>query len=136
MNNCTFVGRLSKDPQFKYVQFNGEAKGVATFTLAVSHDYKGSNGEYGADFLLMEIWGKSAEYIANNIHKGDLISVTSKVKVERYKKNNSDDFNYVTKFIVEKFRVLSKVKTTEPSNQSVVAKSSKSSLTNRDDIFE
>ena len=49
MNNVTLVGRLTKDPELRYV---GEKNSpVTNFILAVDRDYKSSKGEIETDFI-------------------------------------------------------------------------------------
>ena len=40
MNNITMVGRLTRDPEMKYIQSSGKEIAIARFTLAVDRDYK------------------------------------------------------------------------------------------------
>ena len=42
VNNIVLMGRLTRDPELKYMQ-SGTA--TANFTMAVDRDYKDSNGE-------------------------------------------------------------------------------------------
>ena len=69
MNNCSFIGRLGKDPEMRYTP-NGKA--VVSFSLAVNRDGKKDVSDW-IDFIA---WEKTAEVIAQYCHKGDLIGVT------------------------------------------------------------
>ncbi len=80
MNNCTFTGRLTKDPVleentsgFKYVRF----------TLAISRG-KVKDGAQRADFIPFMAMGKTAEIIANYMRKGSLIEVTGRLESRDY----------------------------------------------------
>ncbi|MBF1063665.1 MAG: single-stranded DNA-binding protein, partial [Peptostreptococcus sp.] len=42
MNNVVLVGRLTKDPELRYIPGSGTP--VATFTLAIDRDYKNRDG--------------------------------------------------------------------------------------------
>ena len=42
MNNVVLVGRLTKDPELRYIPGSGTP--VATFTLVIDRDYKNSEG--------------------------------------------------------------------------------------------
>lgn len=81
MNNVVIVGRLTKDPELKYLT-SGTA--VATFTLAINRDYKNKNGSTPVDFIPVEIMGKPAEFVANCITKGRLVGVQGSIRVDRY----------------------------------------------------
>lgn len=82
INNITLVGRLTKDPELRYIQGSGTA--VATFTLAVDRDYKNKDGSVTTDFIPVEIMGKPAEFCANYVTKGRLVGVTGSIRVDRY----------------------------------------------------
>lgn len=81
MNNVVIVGRLTKDPELKYLT-SGTA--VATFTLAINRDYKNKDGSTPVDFIPVEIMGKPAEFVANYITKGRLVGVQGSIRVDRY----------------------------------------------------
>lgn len=79
MNKCLFTGRLTKDPKMEII---GETQ-KATFSLAVRRTFKNKDGEYGADFPLLTIWGKRAEFVMQYLKKGDLIEVVAEYRTER-----------------------------------------------------
>lgn len=81
MNNVVIVGRLTKDPELKYLT-SGTA--VATFTLAIDRDYKNKDGSTPVDFIPVEIMGKPAEFVANYVTKGRLVGVQGSIRVDRY----------------------------------------------------
>lgn len=81
MNNVVIVGRLTKDPELKYLT-SGTA--VATFTMAIDRDYKNRDGSITTDFIPVEIMGKPAEFVANYITKGRLVAIQGSVRVDRY----------------------------------------------------
>jgi len=81
MNNVVIVGRLTKDPELKYLT-SGTA--VATFTMAIDRDYKNKDGSTTTDFIPVEIMGKPAEFVANYITKGRLVGVQGSIRVDRY----------------------------------------------------
>ena len=85
INNITLVGRLTKDPELRYIQGSGTA--VATFTLAVDRDYKNKDGSVTTDFIPVEIMGKPAEFCANYVTKGRLVGVVGSIRVDRYEQN-------------------------------------------------
>lgn len=82
MNNVVLVGRLTKDPELRYITGSGTA--VATFTMAIDRDYKNKDGSITTDFIPVEIMGKPAEFVANYITKGRLVGVQGSVRVDRY----------------------------------------------------
>jgi len=82
MNNVVLVGRLTKDPELRYIPVSGTA--VATFTLAINRDYKNKDGSIPVDFIPVEIMGKPAEFVANYITKGRLVGAQGSIRVDRY----------------------------------------------------
>lgn len=82
MNNVVIVGRLTKDPELRYI--TGSGTPVATFTLAINRDYKNKDGSTPVDFIPVEIMGKPAEFVANYITKGRLVGVQGSIRVDGY----------------------------------------------------
>ncbi|EGT3656557.1 single-stranded DNA-binding protein [Clostridioides difficile] len=86
MNNVVLIGRLTKDPELKYIPGSGTA--VSTFSIAVDRDYIKKDGTKETDFIPVEIMGKLAEVCANNLNKGRLVAVQGSIRVEHYEKDD------------------------------------------------
>ncbi|MFD1363159.1 single-stranded DNA-binding protein [Lentibacillus salinarum] len=114
LNNCTFVGRLGKDVDLRYTQ-NGKA--VANFSLALTRPVADKNGTRHADFIRCQAWGKTAENMADNLTKGDMIGIQSRVQTRTYQ-DQSGNNRFVTEFVVEGFPQFLKVKKWENGNGS------------------
>lgn len=84
MNNVAMIGRLTKDPELKYIPGSGTA--VSTFTIAIDRDYIKKDGNKETDFIPVEVMGKLAEVCANNLTKGRLIGVEGSIRVNSYEK--------------------------------------------------
>lgn len=82
MNHVVLVGRLTKDPELRYL--SGEGTAVVNFTLAVNRGYKNKDGKSEADFIYIEAWNKQAENIAQYCTKGSLVGVQGSIRVEKY----------------------------------------------------
>jgi len=89
MNNVVLIGRLTRDPELRYIPGSGNA--VTTFTLAVdknlAKDKKQemeSKNEPTADFIRIVVWGKSAENCANYLAKGRLVAVNGRIQTGSY----------------------------------------------------
>lgn len=80
MNNVTLIGRVARDIELKKTQSGAS---VASIVIAVDRDFV-SNGKREADFITLEVWNKVADYCANNIEKGRLISVQGTIRTNRY----------------------------------------------------
>ena len=104
MNQSQLIGRLTKDLDLRYTS---SGKAVATGTLAVNRRFKNANGEYGADFIQIQIWDKGAEDLANFTRKGSMIGVVGHVQTRNYE-NKEGQRIYVTEVVVDNFTLLEK----------------------------
>lgn len=82
MNHVALVGRLTKDPELRYIP--GEGTPICNFTLAINRGYKNKEGKSEADFIFVEAWNKQAENIAQYCVKGSLVAVQGSIRVEKY----------------------------------------------------
>ena len=92
MNNVVLIGRLTRDPELKYLP-NGTAN--STFTLAIdrglTRDQKEqceANGKPTTDFIRIVVWGKQAENVANYLSKGRLVGVQGRIQTGSYEGKN------------------------------------------------
>jgi single-strand DNA-binding protein len=104
INRTTLTGRLTKNIDLRYTQ-SGTA--VGSFTLAVDRNFKAKNGERESDFINCVIWRKSAENLANFVHKGSLIGIDGRIQTRNYE-NQQGQRVYVTEVVVENFALLEK----------------------------
>jgi single-strand DNA-binding protein len=81
-NNCTFVGRLTRDPEVKYTTSSGIA--VCNFTLAVDRPFLNAEKKREADFIRITVWRKLAENCANHLGKGRLVLVNGRLQIDSY----------------------------------------------------
>lgn len=89
MNNVVLIGRLTRDPELRYLPNTNTAN--CTFTLAVdkglSKDKKQEYEQKGwatADFINIAVWGKMAEVVNNFVGKGNLIAINGRLSVRNY----------------------------------------------------
>ena len=101
INNVVLVGRVVKELDLKYIQ---SGKAVARFNLAVNRDFKDANGDQQADFPSCQVWGKTAEVMADNLRKGSLISIAGHIQTGSYDKDGQRV--YTNDVVVEKFHFL------------------------------
>lgn len=95
MNSVALIGRLTRDPEMKFVPATGMA--VTNFTLAVDKDLFGnkkqeaiSQGKPTADFIYITVFSKSAENCANYLHKGSKCSVQGRITTNSYTDKNGN----------------------------------------------
>lgn len=79
LNNCSFIGRLTKDVEVATVG-KDDIK-VASFTLAVDRSYKSKNeNDPTADFIPVQVWRKKAEFAENYFSKGKQVYATGRLE--------------------------------------------------------
>ncbi|OOG23241.1 single-stranded DNA-binding protein [Enterococcus casseliflavus] len=114
MNNTNLIGRLTKEPNFRYTS---TGKAVANFTLAVNRNFTNDQGEREADFIPCVIWNKKAETLAEHVTKGSLIGVSGRLQTRNYEDTTGARI-YVTEVVIETFSLLEpKAKTKERAAQ-------------------
>lgn len=94
MNKVMLMGRLTADPELRQT-----ASGVSTcqFTVAVTRNYQGQNGEKQTDFINVVTWRQTAEFVARYFLKGRLILVEGELRTRTYDdKKYPDVRHYVT----------------------------------------
>lgn len=79
MNQVVLIGRLTRDPELRFVPSSGKA--VANFTLAVNRVY---SREKEADFFRIVVWGKQAENVATYLKKGSQCAVSGSIHNNNY----------------------------------------------------
>jgi len=92
MNNVVLIGRLTRDPELRYIPVSGTA--VANFSIAVdkglSKEKKQemeSKNQPTADFINIIVWGKMGENCANYLVKGRLVGVQGRIQTGSYEKD-------------------------------------------------
>jgi single-strand DNA-binding protein len=92
MNSVVLIGRLTRDPELRFIPATGMA--VANFTLAVDKDLFGdkkqeaiNQGKPTADFIYITVFGKIAENCANYLRKGSKCCVQGRIITNNYVDN-------------------------------------------------
>lgn len=92
MNNVSLIGRLTRDPELRYLQGSNQA--VARFILAVdkqlSKDKKQElegKGQPTADFIRIVAWGAMAENLCKFAGKGSRIGIQGRINTGSYENN-------------------------------------------------
>lgn len=84
LNNCTFLGRLTKDPDVGKTQSDVS---YCRFCVAVDRAFAREGEERKADFIDCTAWRGTADFIAKYFHKGDMIGVTGSIQTGTYEKD-------------------------------------------------
>ena len=83
LNNCTFAGRLARDPE---VTKTPTGKDKATFTIMVNKSKNGNHGK--ASPVRCIVWGESALNLEQYASKGRLVCVIGRHEMREYTTND------------------------------------------------
>ncbi|MDO4605241.1 MAG: single-stranded DNA-binding protein [Helcococcus sp.] len=93
MNNVQLMGRLTRDPELRYVQANGNTA-VVRFNVAVDKNLSRekrqemeSRNQPTADFINCVAWGKLGENITKYTGKGLRVLVTGRIQTGSYERD-------------------------------------------------
>ncbi|NLY20584.1 MAG: single-stranded DNA-binding protein [Tissierellia bacterium] len=110
MNNVVLIGRLTRDPELRYLPNGGNA--VARFTLAVDKQLSRekraemeSRNQPTADFINIVVWGKQAENVNNFLVKGRLCAVSGRIQTGSYDAKDGTK-RYTTDVVADRVQFL------------------------------
>lgn len=99
MNAVQLIGRLTKDPELRFIAGSGMA--VAQFTLAVDKNLSKekkqqleAQGKPTADFIKVIAWGKMGESCANHLVKGRKVAVQGSINTSTAKAESGETRYY------------------------------------------
>lgn len=87
LNRVILMGRLTAEPDYRQTE-SGTA--LARFTLAVERDFSGQGKERETDFLDVQTWRGTADFVNKYFHKGQLVAVQGRIQVRNYTDKNGD----------------------------------------------
>lgn len=90
MNVCTFIGRITSDPELKTTN-NGVS--VTSFNLAVDRAYTPKGQEKQTDFIPCVAWRNTADFISKYFHKGQRMAVKGELQQRTYTANDGSKRN-------------------------------------------
>lgn len=112
MNNCSLIGRLTKDPEVKKTQ---SGTSVCSFTIAVDRRFKNADGTREADFIPCVGWRQVADIIGQYFHKGSRIGITGSIQTRSYDGQNGKVF--ITEVLVSEIEFIDKKSETQEQKQ-------------------
>ena len=124
-NKVILTGNLTKNPELTTTS-NG--KSVIRFTLAVSRNYKNTNGKVETDFINIVIWNLLAENCNKYLKKGSKCTVVGTIQNRSYEAQDGTK-RYITEIVAEEVEFLSTKKEETSTNES------KTELTPIDDVL-
>ena len=112
INRVIMVGFLARDPEMKEVR---ASLWVCKFTIATNHIRRSKDGKEEKEvcFIDCSVWNKEAELCAKWLKKGSPISVSGRLKLEKWQdKNGQERSRHV--IAVDEVMFLEKMKDTNP----------------------
>lgn len=104
MNTVALVGNVATDIRRRQTQ-----SGItcASFRLAVNRDYIGQDGKRATDFFTVECWRQTAEFVSENVSKGDRLAVTGSLRTDQYEDIHGQK-KVVTVIVGERIEIVKK----------------------------
>src|ERR1051326_6121856 len=81
LNRVVLIGRLTRDPEMKYTP---QGVAVTQMGIAVQRFTKNETGDYDVDFFNVVAWRRTAEFAANYLTKGRLVSVDGRLQTRSW----------------------------------------------------
>lgn len=95
-NSWVGIGRLTKDPEVRYISKSQMA--VAAFTVAINRGKDKHGNDRGADYIPVTAFGRQAENCERYLAKGRLVGVQGRIQTESY--TNKDGATVYTTDVV------------------------------------
>lgn len=102
MNSVVLIGRLTKDPEVRYISESQTA--VANFTLAIDRPVR-QGAEKQADFPRITVFDRQAENCERFLSKGMKAAVQGRIQTGSYKDRNGQTV-YTTDVVAERVEFL------------------------------
>lgn len=81
INTVVLQGRMTKDPEQRTTP---SGTPVCSFSIACDRSYVKAGAERKTDFFNIVAWYKTAEFVARNFRKGQMIGVTGHLQMNEY----------------------------------------------------
>jgi single-strand DNA-binding protein len=116
VNRVILVGNLGRDAELR---FTGTGTPVAKFSVATTETYKGRDGEKKeeTEWHRVNLWGKSAETLAQYLVKGKQVYVEGRLRTRSYDDKDQQK-RYVTEVVCDELILLSNRSEGAPSEYS------------------
>ncbi|MBN7773378.1 single-stranded DNA-binding protein [Clostridium aminobutyricum] len=102
MNSVVLIGRLTRDPEVRYIPESQMA--VATFTVAIDRPVR-QGKEKQTDFPRVTVFGKQAENCERFLTKGRLVGIQGRIQTGSYK-NKEGATVYTTDVVADRVEFL------------------------------
>ena len=99
LNNVTISGRLTKEPELKFVSENQVP--LLSFNLAVERDFSEENSERKVDFIPVVAWNGLAKFISGYFGKGGALTVQGRLQSRSWEDQEGKK-HYITEVVADK----------------------------------
>ena len=96
MNNVFLIGRVVRTPELRETENKNK---VTNMTLAITRQFKNSNGEYESDFIDCTLWKGIAEVASEYCKQGDLVAVKGRLQSMTIEKENIPKMSVMQLFV-------------------------------------
>lgn len=88
LNNVIIAGRLTRDPELKYI---ASGRAVCELSVANTRYYKDKSGDRKEDttFVSATVWDKVAEWVGESIKKGRPVLIEGRLRSESWEDKSS-----------------------------------------------
>lgn len=100
MNKASLTGRLVRDIELRKTT---TGKSSANFKIAVKRPGK----DLPSDFIQIQAWERTADFMKNYVKQGDLIGVEGRISTRTYEDLHGQT-HYVTEIIADRIELLAK----------------------------
>jgi single-strand DNA-binding protein len=83
LNTVAIIGRLTRNPELKYVSVGSEQKATCTVSVANNSTAKDDNVSY----FDVQLWGVVAENAIKHLKKGSQVAVIGRLDQQRWEKD-------------------------------------------------
>lgn len=88
MNTTHIIGNLTRDPEMRTVNRNGQDVPVCDFNVAVNRRQRGKNEQGDADFFKVTAWRGLGESCGKYLTKGKKVYVSGPVSIDTWTKKD------------------------------------------------
>ena len=128
MNKIILIGNLTRDPELTEIS-NGSS--VCRFSIAVTRDYKNSEGTRETDFFNITVWGVRGENCGKYLKKGSKVAITGSLQNRSYEDKDGNK-RTTTDVVASEVEFLTP-KNVQSEDDSVVTERKKPALEEVDD---
>lgn len=89
-NHAILTGRITVDPELRQT---ASGKMTCSFNIAVQRRHSKDNA---VDYIRIETWGQTAEFVSKYIKKGTLVDVVGAVRTRKWQDKESKTTRYET----------------------------------------